>query len=129
MANTLLGPAYRYAATITDVHDGDTVRADVSLGFDTWRHEQAFRLLSVNAIELRDPGGQEARANLLALLTATPGVILSSVKPDKYGGRYDAHITLPDGVDVSELLIRSGWAAPWTGRGARPLPPWPRPGT
>ena len=127
MATMTPGPAYRYAATVTGIHDGDTVTADVSLGFGTWRHAQAFRLLGLNAIELADPGGGEARANLAAILTATPGVILTSVKPDKFGGRYDARITLPDGTDLTDLLTGAGWAAPWDGRGPRPLPAWPRP--
>ena len=43
---------YEYKATITDVHDGDTVTADVDLGFHTWIHEEKFRLLGIDAPEV-----------------------------------------------------------------------------
>jgi micrococcal nuclease len=119
-------PAYRYAATVVNVHDGDTVRADVDLGFGIWKRAASFRLLGLNAIELGDPGGREARDNLTALVLGRT-LTLTSVKPDKYGDRYDSLLALPDGADVAALLINAGWAAPWNGTGPRPLPLWPRP--
>lgn len=119
-------PAYTYTAVILSVHDGDTVRADVDLGFDTWLRGQSFRLLGCNARELAEPGGPEARDNLAAILAHQPGITLTSVKPDKFGGRWDCVITLDDGTDLVSLLIATGWAAPWNGRGMKPLPPWPR---
>jgi hypothetical protein len=51
------GPAYRYRAVVTAVHDGDTITADVLLGFHITR-SQVFRLLGCNARELADPGGR-----------------------------------------------------------------------
>jgi hypothetical protein len=53
-------------------------------------------------------------------------VTLTSVKPDKYGDRMLATIILPDGSDLVTSLIAEEWAAPWSGRGVKPLPPWPR---
>lgn len=119
-------PAYRYSAVVLEVEDGDGLKADVDLGFHAWIRDQPFRLLGVNAREKSEPGGMEAKANLAALLPPGTAVTLTSVKPDKYGGRMDAHVTLPDGTDLSSLLISTGWAAAWNGRGAKPLPPWPR---
>jgi endonuclease YncB( thermonuclease family) len=119
-------PAYRYTATVTAVHDGDTLTADIDLGFGIWVRGAQFRVLGLNARELSEPGGTEARANLAALLPPHTTVTLTSVKPDKYGGRYDALIALPDSRDLSSLLIATGWAAPWNGRGGKPIPPWPR---
>lgn len=119
-------PAYRYEAVITAVHDGDTITADISLGFGVWMRAQVFRLLGCNARELADLGGPEARLNLAALLLAGPAVTLTSVKPDKYGGRWLAVVTLPDGVDLVARLVAEQWAAAWNGRGEKPVPPWPR---
>jgi endonuclease YncB( thermonuclease family) len=129
------GPApqvpYVYRATIVDVHDGDTVTADVDLGM--FVHTVVpVRLLGCNAIELNDPGGDDARVNLVGLLLQQH-VILRTVKPDKFGGRWDAHIVIvrngqPD-VDVVAWLIAGGWAAPWDGVGPKPVPRWPRPAT
>lgn len=120
-------PAYRYTATVLSVHDGDTIRADADLGMSIWYRNQSYRLAGLNARELAMPGGPEAGDNLAAILRPGTTVTLTSVKPDKYGGRYDAVITLEDGTVLNDWLIEQGWAAPWNGKGAAPVPPWPRP--
>lgn len=118
-------PAYRYSATIDRVIDGDTLVASVDLGFHVWLRNQTLRVLGINARELTQPGGPEARDNLTAIIG--PTVTLTSIKPDKYGGRMLAFITLADGTDLSALLVATGWAATWDGTGPKPSPPWPRP--
>jgi endonuclease YncB( thermonuclease family) len=127
-------PAYTYAAMVTAVHDGDTITVDIDLGFAV-HTRQHVRLLGCNAIELAQPGGAEARDHLASLfgLTETSAnnlghVVLRSVKPDKYGDRYDAAITLTNagGTDLVTQLIADGWAAAWDGKGPKPVPAWPR---
>lgn len=113
-------------AQVVRVVDGDTVILDIDLGFNTWRRYESFRLIGCNARERSTAGGPEAHANLQTLLPVGAWVSLTSVRPDKYGGRYDARIYLPDGRDLTQVLIDSGWAAPWDGRGPRPIPTWPR---
>lgn len=117
-------PAYQYAAQVISVHDGDTCEVNIDMGFKLWLCEQPIRLLGCNAIELKDPGGVEARDNLAGILTGAQ-VVLRTVKPDKYGGRMLAAIWLGDRDIVAEL-IASGWAAPWDGKGVKPVPSWPR---
>jgi micrococcal nuclease len=116
-----------YAAVITGTHDGDTVYvqyADVFLGaLITLR----CRLIGINARELRDPGGAEARAALAAEAPAGTVVTLRRVGGDEYRGRVDAQVITEDGRDLSAWLCSQNWAAPWNGRGERPVPPWPRP--
>jgi endonuclease YncB( thermonuclease family) len=113
-------------AYVVRVIDGDTVVLDVDLGYNTWRREESYRLAGCNARERTMPGGPEARAHLASLLAPGVQVSLTSVKPDKFGGRYDAYITLPGGQDLTQLLIAQQWAAAWDGKGAKPVPPWPR---
>jgi endonuclease YncB( thermonuclease family) len=122
------GP-YRWPAVVTAVHDGDTITADVNLrGFGVWVRGQVFRLAGCNARELAEPGGLEARDHLRELLNfGENSVTLTSIRPDKFGGRYDCAITLPDGSDLVAELIADGWAAAWDGRGIKPVPSWPRP--
>jgi endonuclease YncB( thermonuclease family) len=120
---------YDYRATVHRVIDGDTIVMDIDLGFGCWLHAQSMRLLGINAREKADAGGPEAKANLETLLPKGTTVLLSSVKSDKYGGRYDAIITLEDGTDLAHTLVEHGWAAVWTGLGPKPIPPWPRPDT
>lgn len=117
------GPA-GYPATVTAVHDGDTITADIELGFGVGV-VQHVRLLGCNARELSQPGGPEAAANLTGLLLGQR-VTLSGVRPDKFGGRYDAAVTLADGTDLVAELVAQQWAAPWDGTGTKPVPPWPR---
>jgi endonuclease YncB( thermonuclease family) len=123
----MTGPAYRYSAVVVRVVDGDGLVVSVDLGWSVWLHSQRIRLAGCNARELPEPGGVEARDHLAELLPAGTAVTLATVKIDRYGGRYDAHVTLPDGRDLVSLLIAAGWAAPWDGRGPRPVPLWPRP--
>lgn len=120
----LPGPAYTYAGRVTAVHDGDTLTVDVDLGFFV-HHITDVRLLGMNAIELAAPGGVESRDHLATLVLDQP-VFLRTVKPDKFGGRWDCQVTLPGDTDLATLLIAQGWAAPWDGKGPKPVPVWPR---
>lgn len=121
---------YTYRAIVTRVIDGDTLAADIDLGFNTWRRDQTLRLAGCNAREHADPnGGKQALDNLTRMLPAGTVLTLSTVKPDKYADRYDAAITLPDARDLTAVLIAAGWAIAWNGKGVKPVPPWPRAGT
>lgn len=124
-----LTPPYAFGAVIRRVIDGDTLEIDSDHGRGIWLHAQTYRLIG-NARETTEPGGREATANLAPL--AGTRVLLRSLKPgvdfpaDRWGGRWLARVTTTGG-DLGDLLIRSGWMAPWNGRGPRPLPAWPRP--
>lgn len=126
---------YTYSATVAAVHDGDTLSFVIDLGFNIFLHpvndrdreRMSFRLLGCNARELSQPGGPEARDHLAQLLPAGAKVTVTSLKPDKYGGRWLAVVTLADGSDLVRQLVDEGWAAPWDGTGPKPIPPWPRP--
>jgi endonuclease YncB( thermonuclease family) len=116
-------------AHVVEVHDGDTVTVDIEMdaGFhDSLVRRRPMRLLGINTRELDEPGGPEAQEALAALLPVGTVVSLTSVKNDKYGGRYVAKLTLPDGRDVAEVMIAERWAAKWNGTGKKPVPPWPR---
>lgn len=124
-----LTPPYTFGAVVRRLIDADTVEVDSDHGRGIWLHAQTYRLIG-NAREKTQPGGREAIANLAPVLGMR--VLLRSLKPgadfeaDKWGGRWLARITVPGG-DLAELLIASGWMAPWDGAGPKPLPPWPRP--
>lgn len=122
------GTVRTFNAVAWHVVDGDTIDVMADLdAFDMWALKR-FRLLGCNAIEHDQPGGVEAREHLAELLPTGTPVTLTSVKVDKFGGRYDAAIKLPDGTDLVAALIADHWAVAWDGRGPKPVPPWPRPG-
>lgn len=119
---------YQYNATVVRVIDGDTVIMDVDLGF-YMTARMSCRLEGINAIELHSPGGPEARDHLAALFT-TPHVVVSSVKADKYAGRFDGIILVTSNgavFNVNDRMVLDGYAAAWNGLGTRPVPPWPIP--
>lgn len=131
-----------YKATVARIHDGDTIDVDAllhkqtvaktlnqDLGFNVWRRpggiwlvDQAVRLLGCNAPELATPAGKAALAFLQTLLKVGDVVVLTSERWDKYGGRVDGAITLPDGRDLATVMIAAGHAAPWDGKGVKPVP-------
>lgn len=117
---------FDYRAVVVRVVDGDTVILDVDLGFGVWLRYQSFRLVGLNAREHADTGGKEAKANLESRLPVGTVATVTSVKNDKYGGRFDAEIIVAGGVSLNRELIHDGWAAAWSGAGAKPVPPWPR---
>lgn len=124
--------ARSYTGTVIAVHDGDTatfrLTADpVDIGFGvavTGSSVQVCRFLGYNARELAMPGGPEARDHLAAVLGAGPLRVVS-VKYDKFGNRFDGLVYLPDGTSVADVMIHDGYAAPWDGKGTKPVPPWP----
>lgn len=121
---------YVRAATVVTVIDGDTFAASVDLGFYV-TVRMSCRVAGINAAELTEPGGPEARAGLATILGLGP-VTVRSVKADKYAGRFDADVLVtepaPGGArawNVAAWLVDQGYAVPWDGTGPKPHVPWP----
>ena len=114
--------------TVREVHDGDTIYGDLDQGLDSWHHNLGLRVAGINARELADPGGKEARDNLASLVHVGDVFPIASFRWDKYANRIDASVTLPDGRTLATVLIAAQWAAAWDGRGRKEdhVPPWPR---
>jgi endonuclease YncB( thermonuclease family) len=120
-------PSPSYTAIVVRVMDGDTVIFDVPLWYDpelTLR--QHFRLFGINAPEIHSTNPDEKKAGLAAmgfLGTVLPvgyEVKVTSQGHDKYG-RGLVSVTLPDGSDVSKLMIESGHGLAWDGHGPKPI--------
>ncbi len=110
-AEMLTGP---YRAEIVRVIDGDTVEARIHvwLGLDV---TTSIRIRDIDAPELRGDcpeAGAASRDHLIHLLGSIP-VSVRDIKHDKYGGRVDAAIALPDGRDVAATQLAAGHAIPW----------------
>lgn len=101
---------YEYRCRIIRVVDGDTVHADIDLGFDS--HQlMTLRLAGINAPELPTLEGVAARQWLVDRLTAAGWqVIIRTLKDrrEKYG-RYLATLYI-EGVDVNEAMVAAGHA-------------------
>lgn len=98
---------YTYKAIITSVYDGDTVTADVDLGFRSHLKKLKFRLYGIDAPEVRGeerPEGLKARDWLRERILGKE-VTIRSVK-DRTGkyGRWLAHVYVSAGDDMSVNL-------------------------
>ena len=107
---------YVYDAKIVSVYDGDTVTADVDLGFNTWRHAEKFRLYGIDAPEMRGEDKAQGTISRDWLRSAVIGKIMyiESIRDTrgKYG-RYLArlHVRVGDGcLSVNDELVRLGLA-------------------
>ena len=108
---------YVYRAAVRSVYDGDTLRADIDLGFGHfWKGEQGkgvkIRLWGIDTPEVRGPDrpiGLEVRTAVREVLPVGSLFYLQTVK-DKTGtfGRYLGEVW-PIGWDesVNEWLLRT----------------------
>lgn len=110
---TLYGP---YHATLSDWHDGDTCHLDIDMGFAIHLQGQpSCRIFGINAPELATDAGKAALAWAQATVPAGTQVLVTSHGWDKYGGRFDGSITLPNGTDYAALILAAGHAVPMAG--------------
>ena len=113
---------YAYRAVITRVIDGDTVVADIDLGFHTWRRDEHLRLIGIDAPEKR---GETREAGLVATAALKGRVegrrVTICTEKDERGkyGRYLAWIFLspePGNVaadSINAWMVRAGYAVPY----------------
>ena len=76
---------YEYKATVIDIHDGDTIHADVDLGCDI-HTRLTLRFMGINAPELSTPAGSVSRDWLVNELK-DGNLVIRTVKDrrEKYG--------------------------------------------
>ena len=107
-------PLYFYRATIRKVYDGDTIRADINLGFGTLLEYESFRLYGIDTPEVTGESkaaGIRARDFVRELLPLGTVTKMRSFQ-DKQGkyGRYLAVFYLPNGQNLNQILVDSGHA-------------------
>lgn len=103
--------SWGYPCIIKSWVDGDTPRVDLDLGFRVHWQGNA-RIVGINAPELRDEGGPEAKA--FAEQIAPPGLNYwaTSEKLDSFG-RPLIVLQLIDGYSFAETMLVNGYAAPY----------------
>ena len=105
-------PMYEYQALVVSAHDGDTITANIDLGFHV-NITETFRLSGINSPEIVGPTKQlgiDARdfvRNLI--LNKTILIKTEKDKQEKYG-RYLAEVYLADGRCLNDLLVENSLA-------------------
>jgi len=103
---------YEYRAVITKVYDGDTLTAEIDLGFKMWAKKVKLRLAGVNTPEIRSKNpAQKALAikarDRVRELCLGKEVVITTHGKGKYG-RWIASIYIDDDIDLSRFLIAEG---------------------
>lgn len=105
---------FTYRGIVKRVVDGDTVDAQLDLGFGILMN-QRFRIMDIDTPEIYRPKseaerkhGQDASDRANELLIGHLLIFKSTKVPGIYG-RYGASITLPDGKDYAEQMISEGF--------------------
>ena len=108
---------YTYKAKLDRVIDGDTVDANIDLGFDITIHKR-IRLAGIDTPESRTRDleekarGLEAKAKLIELL-GNGNFILESKEVGKYG-RVLGTLYI-DSLNINNTLVKEGFAVEYNG--------------
>lgn len=103
---TVYGP---YPAQVVSVHDGDTARLLIDLGFQV-SLSYSCRVYGIDAPELNTAEGKASRDYAQTLMAPGDLVHVVSHGWDAYGGRFDGEIRLADGTDFATRMVDSGHA-------------------
>ena len=112
--------AYAMPATVDYVYDGDTFAAVAHVD-DGANVGIRVRLINVDTPEMHGECEYEvqrahaARDRLMQLVPRGTVVNLQNIKDDKYIGRIDANVILPDGRDAGRVLINEKLGRPYSG--------------
>lgn len=115
-----VGTVYAVPARVGYIVDGDTFAARVLLQDDI-EISVRVRLRNVDTPELHGQCIEEiimaniARDRLSQLIPVGSVVELKNVKDDKYLGRIDANVIMPDGRDAGDLLVAEKLGRPYSG--------------
>jgi micrococcal nuclease len=103
---------YKYKAKVISVYDGDTIRADIDLGFGVWLHNQKIRLLGIDTPEIRSEEREEGLKvkKIVEDMILNKDVMLISHK-DKQGkyGRWLAEIII-NCANLNFWLLENNYA-------------------
>lgn len=108
-------------STIMRAVDGDTIVAQLSkdIGFHgVVTFQQRLRLNRINTEPVHTTAGEAARAFVASRVGCS--VDITTIKPYKFGDEWMAEVVLGGGANLSDLLVATGLAVPWDGKGPRP---------
>lgn len=109
---------YTYRAEIVRVVDGDTVVANVDLGFNIWRHDEHLRLVGIDTPEHGKDGAKEATEALRQRVESRM-LYICNVKAKRSdreatGSFHRYLVTIYDnGENVNAWMIEEGHAVPY----------------
>jgi endonuclease YncB( thermonuclease family) len=118
-------PGAVWEVRIKGVYDGDTIRFEAP-SLPTPLDAMKVRVRGIDTPELgpkakcqsENNRAAAAKARLVQLIGKATTAQLTNFEWDKYGGRVVADVKV-NGVDVRNIMITEGFAAPYTGKGPK----------
>ena len=113
-------PGYAIPAVVDYVIDGDTFDVVARLADDI-SADVRVRIINIDTPEMNGKCDLEiemayrAKDKLSEILPSGTVIDLKNIQDDKYLGRIDANVILPDGRDVGRILIDAGLARSYDG--------------
>lgn len=119
--DTRVEELYTYKAYLDRVVDGDTILANIDCGFHSWSHKD-LRFFGINAPELSEPGGGEAKRFVQRTLETCSFFVVKTYRDrqEKYGryladvffkpGETDGQRVADEGKHLNQLLLDEGLA-------------------
>lgn len=110
---------YQYKCTIKRVVDGDTIIADIDLGFSCSLNNVSIRVLNIDAPETRtkDPIEKEAglrtKARVEELLPVGSEAIVNTVIEKEKFGRILGDFLIDGKESLGHILVAEGLAKPY----------------
>lgn len=102
---------YRYRAVVTDVYDGDTMTADIDLGFRITMHKQKIRLYGIDTPEVR---GTDKEMGLIAKRYLSDEVLGREIELETYkdkSGKYGRWLgIIHTGRNINKEMVDLGLA-------------------
>jgi micrococcal nuclease len=116
MTKEIIEKKFVYSAVVTSIYDGDTIRADIDLGFDVWIKNSSLRLVGINAPEIRGEErleGLKSRDWLRSVIPPGTKILIKTEKDskEKYG-RYLAVLYF-ENRNLNEEMLALRLAKPY----------------
>jgi len=117
----VVGVMYEYKAVVDRIIDGDTLDADIWLGFDVVLPKQRIRLWGIDTPESRTRNKEEkvrgllSKAYLIALAPVGSTLRLQSRDKGKFGRILGVIFAGADETSINQRMCDSGYAVPYHG--------------
>jgi len=113
----MVNDKYFRRAYLVRVKDGDTLVANVDLGFSVWTR-QTFRLYGIQAPESNTTAGKRAAAFLEMVLPTGIELVVEIIRTPggKESRTFGRYVAIPwfAGTNICELLVDKGHAKRWS---------------
>lgn len=107
---------YHYSAKVIDIHDGDTIKVDIDLGFGVILKNQTFRFFGINTPEIHGDSktaGIKSTSHVKDAISDKDIIIISIKDGKEKFGRWLGRIFYNNGekwIDLNQELLDLGLA-------------------